>query len=183
MWRDIEITSVSSVAKLCYTIIAAFEGEGTHLFGLKYKENRYEIVIDEDLFEDFFDEPAIDPVKTKLSSLNLSIKDTLELEYDYGAGWEFDIKLVSITEMKKGTGNHYPFVTAGKGRGIIEDTSPYELLDMIKETEKTGKLPILVDYFSGSETEWDYRKFNLDYCNSFLKDSILDMKEGYEGIE
>ena len=30
----------------------------------------------------------------------LSVGDVLEMEYDYGAGWEFTIELLSITEMK-----------------------------------------------------------------------------------
>lgn len=31
MWRDIEITSVSSVAKLGYAVLAAFESTASHL--------------------------------------------------------------------------------------------------------------------------------------------------------
>lgn len=35
IWRDIEITSVSSVAKLGYSILAAFESTASHLFNIR----------------------------------------------------------------------------------------------------------------------------------------------------
>lgn len=42
IWRDIEITSVSSVAKLGYAVIAAFEGTGSHLFNIRHKDKANE---------------------------------------------------------------------------------------------------------------------------------------------
>lgn len=176
IWRDIEISSLSSVAKLGYTILASFEAAASHLFNIKFNGKRYEIVIE----DDFEFEPVIDPIKTKLSALKLSIGDVLEMEYDYGASWEFTIKLVAITEMKKGSGNHYPYVTAGQGRGIIEDRPPFELAEIIEETDKTGILPQVCDNFLDKEIEWDYRKIDLEYCNAFLKSEIEQIQYAYE---
>lgn len=176
IWRDIEISSLSSVAKLGYTILAAFEAAASHLFNIKFKGKRYEIVID----DDFNFEPVIDPIQTKLSALKLSVGDILEMEYDYGAGWEFTIKFVSVTEMKKGSGNHYPYVTAGQGRGIIEDRPPFELAEIIEKTDKTGILPQVCDNFLDEEIEWDYRKFDLEFCNIILKREIEAIQFAYE---
>lgn len=176
IWRDIEISSVSSVSKLGYVVLATFESTASHLFNIQFNGKRYEIVFD----DDFGLEPVIDPIKTNLSSLKLSVGDVLEMEYDYGAGWEFEIKLVSITEMKRGTGTHYPYVTDGEGKGIIEDTSPYELEDIIKEIDKTGQLPKIYDYEYDEQKEWDYRKFDLEYCNTFLKERIFRIQCAYE---
>mgnify|MGYP001096838069 CR=1 FL=1 len=176
IWRDIEISSLSSVAKLGYTILASFEAAASHLFNIKFNGKRYEIVIE----DDFEFEPVIDPIKTKLSALKLSIGDVLEMEYDYGAGWEFTIELLSITEMKKGSGNHYPYVTAGQGKGIIENIPPFELAGIIEETDKTGILPQVCDNFLDEEIEWDYRKFDLEYCNVFLKGEIEQIQYAYE---
>lgn len=176
IWRDIEISSLSSVAKLGYTILATFEAAASHLFNIKFNDKRYEIVIE----DDFEFEPVIDPIKTKLSALKLSIGDVLEMEYDYGASWKFTIKLVAITEMKKGSGNHYPYVTAGQGRGIIEDRPPFELAEIIEKTDKTGILPQVCDNFLDEEIEWDYRKFDLEYCNVFLKGEIEQIQYAYE---
>lgn len=175
IWRDIEISSLSSVAKLGYTILAAFEAAASHLFNIQFKGKRYEIVFDDDEFE-----PAIDPIGTKLSTLKLSVGDVMEMEYDYGAGWEFTIELLSITEMKKGSGNHYPYVTSGHGRGIIEDIPPFELAEIIEETDKTGKLPQVCDNFMDMEIEWDYRKFYLESCNALLKAQIEQIQYAYE---
>lgn len=178
IWRDIEITSVSSVAKLGYAVLAAFGSTASHLFNIRFNSNRYEVVFD----EDFGLEPVIDPIKTKLSALKLSVGDVLAMEYDYGAGWEFVIELVSVTEMKRGTGTHYPYVTEGAGKGIIENTSPYELADIIKETDKTGKLPKVYDYICDKEIEWDYKDFDLEYCNVFFKDEVYKTQCAYERI-
>lgn len=176
IWRDIEISSLSSVAKLGYTILAAFEAAASHLFNIQFKGKRYEIV-----FEDDFEfEPVIDPIKTKLSALKLAVGDVLEMEYDYGAGWEFTIKLVTITEMKKGSGNHYPYVTAGQGKGIIENIPPFELAGIIEETDKTGILPQVCDNFLDEEIEWDYRDFDIKICNALLKGEIEQIQFAYE---
>lgn len=180
IWREIEITSVSSVAKLGYAVLAAFESTASHLFNIQCRGKRYEIVFEED---DLYGEPVIDPIKTKLSSLKLGVGDRLTMEYDYGAGWEFEIELISITEMKRGTGTHYPYVTDGNGKGIIEDTSPYELVEIVIETDKNSTLPRFTDIYSGEEHEWDYREFNLEYCNTFFKDDVWRIQSAYEIYE
>jgi len=180
IWRDIEITSVSSVAKLGYAVLAAFESTASHLFNIRHNGKRYEIVFEED---DFGDEPAINPINTKLSTLNLGIGDELSMEYDYGADWEFKIELLSITDMKRGAGTHYPYVTDGKGRGIIEDASPYELVEIVGKTDREGALPKIMDMYSGKEVLWDYRKFDLEYCNVFFKDNVWKMQCAYEQYE
>ncbi|RFZ77557.1 plasmid pRiA4b ORF-3 family protein [Lacrimispora amygdalina] len=180
MWRDIEITSVSSVAKLGYAVLAAFESTASHLFNIKFKGKRYEIIFEDD---DFNEEPAIDPIITKLSALKLNAGDKLSMEYDYGAGWEFEIELLSVSEMKRGAGTHYPYVTDGKGKGIIEDTSPYEIAEIVEKTDHDGTLPRIADMYSGKENEWDYRKFNLEYCNVFFKDNVYRIRCAYEECE
>ena len=102
------------------------------------------------------------------------------MEYDYGAGCEFEIELLSITEMKRGTGTHYPYVTDGQGKGIIEDTSPYKLAEKIEVTDKEGTLPKIMDMYSGEEVSWDYKDFDLEYCNVFFKDNVWKIQNAYE---
>ena len=102
------------------------------------------------------------------------------MEYDYGAGWEFEIELLSVIEMKRGTGTHYPNVTDGKGKGIIEDTSPYELAEIVEKTDNDGTFPRFADMYSGKDNEWDYRDINLEYCNVFFKDNVLRIQCTYE---
>lgn len=179
LWRDIEATSVSSVAKLAYAVLAAFEATASHLFNLRYKGKLYEIQFDD--WND--DKPATDPVATKLSSLGLAVDDLITMEYDYGAGWVFSIQLISISAMRPGTGTHYPYVTDGQGKGIIEDTSPFELIELIEEIDTTGKLPKIYDYARDRETQWDYRDFDLKYTNMFFKDHLARIRDAYEQME
>lgn len=180
IWRDIEITSVSSIAKLGYTILAAFGGTGSHLFNIQFNGNRYEIVFD-DGYSDF-GIVVIDPTTTKLSELNLKVGDVLTMDYDYGAGWKFNIELLSVEEMKKGAGSHYPYVTDGKSKGFLEDTSPGELYEAIQYTDKTGKAPEAHSIFTGERIKWDYRKFDLKICNGLLKGDIISIQKAYEQI-
>ena len=180
IWREIEITSVSSVAKLGYAVLAAFESTASHLFNIRLDGKRYEILFEDDGFNE---EPAIDPIRTKLSTLKLKVGNKLTMEYDYGAGWKFEIELLSITEMKRGAGTHYPYVTDGKGKGIIEDISPYELAEIIEKTDMNGILPKITDMYSGKEREWNYRKFDLEFCNVFFKDNVLKVQLAYEEYE
>lgn len=161
IWRDIEITSVSTVAKLGYAILAAFEAEGSHLFCMKFGDERYEIVFD-DIYEDS-DIEVTDPTSVKLSSLKLKAGDSLSLEYDYGASWVFDIEFLSSAPMKKGMGTHYPYIKDGMGWGIIEDTCPEELLNQIKTNEM--------------------RKFDLETSNYLLKGMVQRMQESYEDLD
>ena len=180
IWRDIEITSVSSVAKLGYSVIVAFEGTASHLFSIHYGGNRYEIEFFDTVIDD---EQVINPVRTKLSALKLDVGDVLTMEYDYGAGWEFSIELISITEMKRGSGTHYPYVTDGKGKGIIEDMSPFDLLEIIRNIDSTESLPKIYDIIAEREIEWDYREFDLKYVNVFFKDKVLRTQYAYEVYE
>jgi len=145
IWRDIEITSVSNVAKLGYSIMVAFECDGSHLFSIRHNGKLYEILYDNYLVM----EPTFDPIKTKLSSLKMAIGDVLTMKYDYGAGWTFSLELIEIFKMEPNTGYYYPHVADGRGRGIMENTSPAELLEAVDYTDKTGEVPTAVDLFSG----------------------------------
>lgn len=107
-WRRIEITSVSTVAKLAYAIMAIFNN----------------------------DEECLNPSKFKLISLELLKGDTLKMIYDFGADLIFEIKLAAIKEFKKGMGTHYPYVLSGAGAAISEDLSVPELIERLDREYK-----------------------------------------------
>ncbi|NLW42718.1 MAG: plasmid pRiA4b ORF-3 family protein, partial [Tissierellia bacterium] len=85
MWRDIEISSLSTLAKLSYAVLAAFDCKGTHLFNINLREQRYEIIFGDE--DDYFNQLPIDPRGIKLEKIKLEIGETLLLEYNYGASW------------------------------------------------------------------------------------------------
>lgn len=178
IWRDIEISSLSTVSKMAYTVLAAFGANGSHLFCVRRADEIYEFTYDD--FGDV-DEDAIAPSTVKLSKLKLTVGDKLTIEYDYGAGWRFDMELISVTEMRRGAGTHYPYITAGEGYGIIEDSFPGVLEDYIEQTDKTGDMPMVYSSYEDKEKEWDYRRFDLKLTNMLLKYDIDSIKEAYEG--
>ncbi len=209
MWRDIEISSTATLSELAYAVLVAFEATASHLFNIRFKGVCYDIsfkdeeterVLNEqckNLFQeilegigvklpeeinDIYMEPTMNPTKIKLSELKLVRGNVLNMEYDFGAEWLFSIKLTHITEMKKDTETHYPYVIDGQGKGIIEDICPFELAEIIREANETGNLPKIYDAFSDEEegVEWDYNDFDLEHCNRFLKDKIHEMQSLYE---
>ncbi len=176
IWRDIEITSVSSVAKLGYAVLAAFKATASHLFCVKFAGVNYEFMFDG------VEKEAVNPAEVKLSSLKLKTGDILTMEYDYGAGWRFNIELMSVAELKAGEGTHYPYVADGKGRGIIEDTSSDILAEYIEQIDIARVLPTYYDSEQNREVEWDYRKFDLKTCNMLYKAEIEKVQEAYERL-
>lgn len=180
IWRDIEVSSLSSVAKLGYTVMAAFSADGSHLFNIKFGDKTYEIVFDEDFCNNLEEDLPLDPTTTKLSALKLKVGDILTMEYDYGAGWEFYAELISISKMQSGMGTHYPYITDGMGKGIIEDVCLSDLEDIIKETDRSGICSKILTAFGENEMVWDYRDFNREFENALLKGSIMRLKHAYE---
>ncbi len=176
IWREIEIMSSASVAKLGYAVLAAMDSGAYYLFNISFRGRRYEIVFDDD---DIF-VPVTDPIATKLAALYLKIGSVLHMEYDYGSGWEFDIELISITPLERGRGGHYPFITGGEGRGIVEDACIDELAEMIEKTDKTGEIPEAYDWCCGKRMPWDYRRFDLNISNSLFKARIYSVRDSYE---
>lgn len=176
IWRDIEISSLASVAKLGYAVIAAFEAAASHLFYIKNKQKAYEVF-----------HPAVErnaktknATKTKLIQLALSIGDVLEMAYDYGAGWEFTMELVEITEMRKGNGGHYPYITDGQGKGIIEDFFVPQLEELIIQTQQTGVIPTVYSSQYERELLWDYTDFDVEFWNVIFKSNIMWIQDAYE---
>lgn len=179
LWRDMEVSDNYTVAQLGYANMASYGGEACHLFNIRYKGKRYELLFGPDEFEEELGS-AINPMTVKLKELGLAIGDTMTMEYDYGAGWEWTMMLIDVRQMPKGTGKHYPFVTKGAGHGIIEDTSPYELQDIINRIDETNEPIKIMDYEFGRPIKWDYRVcYPIEYACLF-KDNVQTIQEAYE---
>lgn len=151
-WRRIEITSVSTVAKLAYAIMASFELSGSHSFCVENKNVVFE-------FYNKDNENSLKPSDYELNNLELSVGSKLKMIYDFGADLNFEIKLAAIKEFKRGTGTHYPYALSGAGTKIPEDMFIPELIE---------------------ELDSLYKEYDSELDNVLLKGKIQILKDQYE---
>lgn len=176
IWRTAEVSSNYDLARLGYLILATFDTLAYHLFEIRYNKQTYSLDLDDlDMGKDA---PLL--TKTKLSSLDLTKGSQMKMIYDFGCEQEFDIKLISVSDMATGSSTLYPRIVDGAGKGIIDDMPAFELLKMIKKIDKTGVSKYTYTSPYGTEDDWDYRDFNLNYCNIGLKTAVKDIKAGFE---
>ena len=173
IWRDIDISSKSTLAQLSYAILVVFNTEYNHLFCLYYKGKRYELRFDPDAPK------SIRPNRVHLEKMKLEPGDELTMIYDYGSEWEFRITFQGSRPMEKGKGNHYPNVTAGAGIGIKENMFPQEYLEYIPKEDQTWKPETLVNAL-GQEYQRSYKNFDLEHINYGLTWDVRWVKAAYE---
>lgn len=173
IWRDIQISSNSTMAVLGYAVLSSFSTCAYHLFMMTYKGTNYEL---DD--EEFQTKPKL-MAETKLGNLKLEIADKIHMIYDFGEEQEFEITLLSDEEMPKGSGRAYPRISDGAGRGIIDDMPADELLKLIKKIDETGNSDFIYAY-KGEHLPWDYRNYRIDIDNCLLKGEIARIKSAYE---
>ena len=173
IWRDIQISSNSTMAVLGYAVLSSFSTCAYHLFMMTYKGTNYELNDGE-----FQTKPKL-MAETKLGNLKLEIGDKIHMIYDFGEEQEFEITLLSDEEMPKGSGRAYPKVSDGAGRGIIDDMSAEDLLDLIKKIDKIGKSDFIYAH-RGERAPWDYHNYQIDIDNCLLKGRIAKIKSAYE---
>lgn len=164
IWRTIDITDSSTVAKLAYTIMAIFNTNANHLYEIEYNGICYSFNPEE---------PSENkPEETRLRKLMLDINSKLHMTYDYGNEQRFSIELIDIREMEKGTGTKYPNVVDGAGYGIIDDMPSDILLENLKK--HTDSSPITYFDIDGNICEYYINNFSLEECNRKLK-SLLPL--------
>ena len=176
IWRDIQISSNSTMAVLGYAVLSSFSTCAYHLFMMTYKGTNYEL---DD--EEFQTKPKL-MTETKLGNLKLEIGDKIHMIYDFGEEQEFEITLISDEEMPKGSGRAYPRISDGAGRGIIDDMPSDKLLKLIKKIDETGNSDFIYAH-RGEHAHWDYRNYRIDIDNCLLKGEIAKIKSAYENPE
>ena len=180
IWREVQISSNAFLCDLGYLILAAFDTMAYHLFCITCNGITYELDTEE---EEIPEDKCLFCVK--LSELNLSVGDKMNMIYDFGCEQEFDIEVADIQPMGRGQGRTYPKIVAGRGRGIIDDMSAYELSEVIRRIDETGSSGI---QYAGDGIifdempDWDYRRFDLKISNALLKGEIERIAEGYEEL-
>ena len=181
IWRSFEITDRRTVADLAYTILATFESLAYHLYSIKYKNKVYDCWIA--IEDDHSEIPPINAVITKLGDIGLKENDIMEMEYDTGSTTTFKITYLGSREFEKGNGMHYPYIVDGKGSGMIDDITNEELKKVVDNVDKSRESKYSVFCIDGRHTKlYDYRKFDLDKNNLYVRRYFYKIKRGYEEI-
>lgn len=182
IWRKIEITDRRTVADLAYSILATFRSLAYHLYDIEYKNKFYDCWIC--IEDDHRDVELVNAVVTRLSEIGLKEKDTMRMEYDTGSTTTFNITYLGQSEFRKGNGMHYPCIIDGAGYGMIDDITSEELKDVISDIDKKGKSDYYVLRIDGRNSEiYDYRNFDLDKNNLYVRRYFWKIKYGYEAGE
>lgn len=185
IWRTVAVSSNYTLAQLGYTVLATFDTMAYHLFEMKYKDTTY--LLTDEWVEDlpFAGKEKFDLLGyQKIGKLGMRIGDAMEMTYDQGCCQVFEIVLLEISDMPKGSGRAYPKILDGAGRGIVDDMSDFELLDAIRKIDADGHSEI---YYSScgfyNPPEWDYRNYDVDADNALLKGEIERIRDGYEDFD
>lgn len=178
IWREAQISENAYLCDLGYMILATFDTLAYHLFSIAYDDLLFELPTEDNELE--FCECLF---CIRLKDLQLKAGAKLQMVYDFGCEQIFDIEVTNIESMPRGAGRAYPKILRGEGRGILEDVPAYETLQIIKETDRTGRSNHF--YMCGGDHEmiWDYRDYELDCDNALLKGEIEQIAEGYSFFE
>lgn len=177
IWREAQISDNSYLNKLGYMVLATFDTLVYHLFSIEYNGVLFELPSDDRRIK-----PEECLFYVKLKDLNLNIGDKLQMIYDFGCEQVFDIEVTDISPMPRGTGTAYPKILRGEGRGVLDNVSAWETLEIIKQIDKTGKSEHSVQTEYGSQF-WDYRDYRLDLDNGLLKGEIARIEDAYSSFE
>lgn len=115
--------------------------------------------------------------------MQLKIGDKLQMIYDFGYDQTFDIVVTDISPMAGGTGRAYPKILDGAGRGILDDITAHETLDIINRMDRNGKSDHFYMNFFEHEMLWDYRDYSIKSDNIFLKGRTEQIAETYSYFE
>lgn len=167
--RVIEIPNVCTLSDLAYAVLVAFQAEGSHLFNVIYKKVSYS--------SDADDSAELYASETMVQNLNLRKGASLEVWYDFGDNYTFNIKVKDVKKNDSLPSEESYKILEGKGYGIWEDNHyPLDLYYSDKKAFKTyiEECGIEEDYFPIHET------FDLKEDNEMYFPLIQRMKMSYE---
>lgn len=176
IWRLAEVSSKFPLDRLGYLVLATFDTLANHIFEFSFGNTKFCLPNDE--IPGYENEKYIDAASVRLEQLELSVGDSMLMNYDLGTTQTFRLKLISITAMSKGSGRHYPWILDGAGRGILDDYSAEDVLKLVRQIDRNGHTnePI---YYNGCKVPWDYRNYDCIIDNGLLKWNIDEIADGY----
>ena len=163
--RIIRFNDKMTIKLFCEYIILSMNGNCKHLYQLIYNDE-YGYLGPDCKVEDYETEELME--EKKLEYLKLEPKDNLILNYDFASDWEFDIKIISVTDEQFDKDFE---VISGCGCGIIEDIWGVQELKRVPEMNEK-----LREYYAKripGYNGYDMKNFDKDEINLKI-DEYLD---------
>ena len=161
IWRRILVPSTMTLPRLHQAIQISMGWTDSHLHQFIVGRTRFGMP-DPDYNDGTRNEKSV-----RIQQLMTQEKDTVTYEYDFGDGWEHEIKLEKILPVEKG--QRLPVCVAGKRACPPDDCGGvggyYHILEAIEDPENPEYEEIL--YWLGES--FDPEEFDLQEVNEILK--------------
>lgn len=174
IWRKAQVSSNCWLNQLGYMVLSAFDTLAYHLFEFELDGQSYQLPEDGNEPDD-----GLDLFCYKLYQLRMKPGDKLKMTYDFGCNQVFWLELLSAEPMGREQGMRYPRITEGAGCGILDDIPADETKELVEQIDQNGCTDEPI-YYHKSSFPWDYRRFDLENANRFLKAQMEMIKEGYD---
>lgn len=199
IWRQFEVVSNITIARLGYILMTLFEMQASHLFSfdVPFNEN-YRIQMAKSyskegldkLVKAFFDEnpvyknlklelhndrsyyspDSVNATKTLLKNTINHVGERMLFTYDFGDNWQFEVLLFKVSIDSETPKSEFPRVLHGKGFGIIEDCGGAPCLEKIADAFEKKSGKAYHSYCEWLGTkDLDLSSFDLDDMNFRLK--------------
>ena len=198
--RRFQVAGNVTLARLGYIVMTMYEMKANHLFSVDYpvdenlafgneyfkfspdnqRVHHYEI-IDDEAFQESHDHRCFDATQRTLRQLSSRPGLILDVQYDFGDGWEVRLVLEDVIWDDKLPGKLLPRVLEGEGFGIIEDCGGPEGLAALAEAFKDKSNPeyLVLSSWLGEE-DLDLSSFDLEDMNFRLKKVPRIYRDLYE---
>jgi|GEM_PF-5724700 len=118
--REMMVPFSWSVAQLAQSVLATMHADAGHLYTVEHKDILYDCGYEmDDTMELFSREIIRNAESVRLCDIPIQANDKMIMMYDFGEGWEFEIKIESFSPIDSKL--EYPYLVKGKGGGILED--------------------------------------------------------------
>jgi hypothetical protein len=164
IWRRLEIPASTTLDQLAYIILVMFGWDGGHLHEFTIGKKDYGMKETDEYGTDLIDEKDV-----KLSEFGPAALKRFRFDYDFGDGWQHDIKLKSSGTLKGS--EPYPVCTGGARHAPPDDCGAepgyYKILEALKnKADPTEEQKELLVWLGDN---YDPEEFNVMEINAEIK--------------
>lgn len=167
--RIIQFSDQLTMKLFCEYIIVSMNGNCKHLYQLIYNDE-YAYLGPDCQVQDYEIEELME--EKKVEYLELKSKDKLMLNYDFANDWEFDIKIISVTDEQCDKDFE---VISGCGCGIIEDV--WGVMELKRVPEMDEKLKEYYAKKVPGYIGYDMKNFDKDEINLKIEEYLDEYRE------